>query len=67
MAESEKDEEQEYLVELECVELVSLSNVGKLGRSYGNKIRRRLQNICILFYYYYYYFFICSEFCHTLK
>lgn len=47
MAESEKDEEQEYLVELECVELVSLRNVGKLGRSYGNKIRR-LQNICIL-------------------
>ena len=48
MAESEKDEEQEYLVELESVELVSLSNVGKLGRSYGNKIRRSLQNICIL-------------------
>lgn len=38
----------EYLVEFECVELVSLRNMEKLGRPYGKKIRRRLQNICIL-------------------
>lgn len=48
MAKSEKDEEQKYLVELECVKLVSLRNMGKLGRPYGKKKMRRLQNICIL-------------------
>lgn len=37
MAKSEKDEEQKYLVELECVKLVSLRNMGKLGRPYGKK------------------------------
>ena len=37
MAKSEKDDEQKYLVELECVKLVSLRNMGKLGRPYGKK------------------------------
>lgn len=49
MAKSEKDGEQKYLVELECVKLVSLRNMDKLGRPYGKKKKmRRLQNICIL-------------------
>lgn len=37
MAKSEKDEEQKYLVELECVKLVSLRNMDKLGRPYEKK------------------------------
>lgn len=42
MAKSEKDEEQKYLVELECVKLVSLRNMDKLGRPYGKKKKREM-------------------------